>query len=579
MFEIKDDFYWNDEPIKIISGSIHYFRVVPEYWEDRLLKLKAMGCNTVETYIPWNIHEPKEGVFDFTGINDIKAFVELAQELGLFVILRPSPYICAEWEFGGLPAWLLKDRNMRLRTAYPPFVEKVRRFFVELLKELTPLQFTKGGPILMMQVENEYGSYGSDKVYIQELIAILLENGVDVPLVTSDGTWLDMLENGTMVDKALPTVNFGSDAKTHFGLLKEFVGKPIPLMVMEFWNGWFTAWGNEDYNRSDGAKQAEELRNILSMGHVNFYVFHGGTQFGFYNGANYYDAFSPDITSYDYDAPLTEWGDITDKYKAFRSVIADFVDGELPELPEPVKRADYGKVRRSKLTSLFANLENLSEGIESPYALTMEDLDQDFGYVLYKHDLGKKRTIEGFELLGANDRAHVYLNGDLAFTQYDKELGNKETLNLTEDENELMVLVENMGRINYGPRIPHQHKGIKDGLYVNGALRSEFIHYSLPLNNPRKIDFELDYVENQPSFSQFELVIEEVADTFIDMTGWGKGVVYINGYNIGRYWEVGPQYKLYVPAPLLKEGQNEIIVFETEGKIKEEIIFTDKPPY
>lgn len=579
MFEIKDDFYWNDEPIKIISGSIHYFRVVPEYWEDRLLKLKAMGCNTVETYIPWNIHEPKEGVFDFTGINDIKAFVELAQKLDLFVILRPSPYICAEWEFGGLPAWLLKDRNMRLRTAYPPFVEKVRRFFVELLKELTPLQFTKGGPILMMQVENEYGSYGSDKVYIQELIDILLENDVDVPLVTSDGTWLDMLENGTMVDKALPTVNFGSDAKTHFGLLKEFVGKPIPLMVMEFWNGWFTAWGNEDYNRSDGAKQAEELRDILSMGHVNFYVFHGGTQFGFYNGANYYDAFSPDITSYDYDAPLTEWGDITEKYKAFRSVIADFVDGELPELPEPVKRADYGKVRRSKLTSLFANLENLSEGIESPYALTMEDLDQDFGYVLYKHDLGKKRTIEGFELLGANDRAHVYLNGDLAFTQYDKELGNKETLNLTEDENELMVLVENMGRINYGPRIPHQHKGIKDGLYVNGALRSEFIHYSLPLNNPRKIDFELDYVENQPSFSQFELVIEEVADTFIDMTGWGKGVVYINGYNIGRYWEVGPQYKLYVPAPLLKEGQNEIIVFETEGKIKEEIIFTDKPPY
>lgn len=580
MFEIKEDFYWNGEPLKIISGSIHYFRVVPEYWEDRLLKLKAMGCNTVETYIPWNIHEPKENEFNFEGINNIHQFIQTAHDLDLFVIVRPSPYICAEWEFGGLPSWLLKDRNMRVRTAYEPYLEKVERFFERLLQELVPLQYTNGGPILMMQVENEYGSYNNDKVYMNRLVDIMLENGVDVPLVTSDGTWLDMMENGALPKRALPTANFGSDSKEHFAYLRNFYGKEMPLMVMEYWIGWFTAWGNEKINRAPHAEQLADLKNILDVGHVNFYMFHGGTNFGFWNGANYYDGLSPDITSYDYDAPLTEWGDITDKYKAYREIIQSYTDTPLPALPENPVRKDYGTLEVKERTALFNNLDNLTEKVERPYPLRMEELDQSMGYVLYRHDLGVKRPITDFRLLGTADRAQVYINGEHQFTQYDKELGKTKQFKLVEEQNQLDILVENMGRINYGEKVPHQSKGITDNLYVNGAFRSDWTHYPLSLDNIEKVDFTEEYIERTPSFSRFELEIEagELADTFIDMTGWGKGAVYINGFNLGRYWEIGPQFKLYLPAPLLKEGKNEIVVFETEGRIKETLTFTDQAP-
>lgn len=579
MFEIREDFYWDKKPLKIISGSIHYFRVLPEYWEDRLSKLKAMGCNTVETYVPWNFHEPAEGEYQFTGRQDLKAFIQTADDLGLFVILRPSPYICAEWEFGGLPAWLLKDRNMKLRTAYRPFLDKVDRYFKELLKEVTPLQFTQGGPILMMQVENEYGSYGNDKEYLNALIDIMQKYGVDVPLVTSDGSWADMLENGTVVNRALPTVNFGSKAREHFGILKEYAGKDIPLMVMEFWNGWFNAWGDKEYKETNSMAQSNELKEILSMGHVNFYMFHGGTHFGFDNGANYYDALSPDITSYDYDAPLSEWGDITEKYKRFREVIEEVTDNPLPDLPSPVKKKAYGKVKRSHKTSLFDNLNNISVPKYSPYPQTMEDLNQNTGYILYKHQLGRKRTVDSMRLLGTNDRTKVYVNRNHRFTHYDKELGNSETFELTEEENTLDILVENMGRINYGPRLPLQRKGIDLGVHVNAAFRSEWTHYPLPLDNLNKLDFNEPYHEDEPSFSRFEFQVDEAEDTFMDMTGWGKGAVFINGFNLGRFWEVGPQFKLYLPKPLLKTGSNTLIVFETEGRTQDYIELTDQPPY
>ncbi len=237
MFEIKETFYMNGSPIKIVSGALHYFRIVPEYWEDRLYKLKAMGCNTVETYVPWNMHEPKEGQYNFEGQYDIKKYIEIAQSLDLYVIVRPAPYICAEWEFGGLPAWLLKDRNMKFRTYYEPFIEKVDRYYSHLLKEIDSLQVTKSGPVIMMQVENEYGSYGNDKKYLNALVDMMKKYGVEVPLVTSDGTWMDMLENGTIPEIALPTANFGSGSKEHFDKLKAFHKNDSPVMVMEFWNG------------------------------------------------------------------------------------------------------------------------------------------------------------------------------------------------------------------------------------------------------------------------------------------------------------------------------------------------------
>lgn len=578
MFEIKEDFYWKGKPVKIISGAIHYFRVVPEYWEDRLIKLKAMGCNTVETYVPWNFHEPKEGQFDFDGQADLAKFIITADRLDLFVILRPSPYICAEWEFGGLPGWLLKDRNMRFRTLHSSFLEKAGVYFERLFKEVMILQYTHGGPILMMQVENEYGSYGNDKAYLKELIRLMKANGVDVPLVTSDGTWLDMLENGTISEEALPTVNFGSNPDEHFGLLKEFIQKPVPLMVMEFWNGWFTAWGDKAFRKTDATEQAKVADDILKVGHINFYMFHGGTQFGFYNGSNYYEELTPDVTSYDYDAPLTEWGEITEKYKAFRKVIQTHSKNPLPPLPDPVILQEYGTVDVKNRTSLFDNLNQLSNKIDSPYIQSMEEVDQSLGYIIYRHDLGSKRKIEDFRLHGANDRASVYINREHRFTQYDKELGEKESFDLNEDRNELMVLVENMGRVNYGPRMPHQRKGIADGVYVNGALRSEWMHYPLPLDNIEKVDFDFEYKSGEPGFHQFEFTVKVKRDTFVDMTGWGKGCVFINGFNLGRFWEKGPQYKLYLPAPLLREGRNTVVIFETEGKIQRSVSLTEEPP-
>ncbi|GAB2501988.1 beta-galactosidase [Alkalibacterium psychrotolerans] len=579
MFEIKEDFYWNGKPIKIISGAIHYFRVVPEYWEDRLLKLKAMGCNTVETYVPWNFHEPQEGEFNFEGQADLAQFLKTAESLELFVILRPSPFICAEWEFGGLPGWLLKDRNMRLRTDFAPFMEKVANYFDRLFKEVNSLQVTENGPIIMMQVENEYGSYSNDKSYMNKLTQLMRDNGVAVPLVTSGGTWLDMLENGTLTEQTLPTVNFGSKPEEHFTALKDFVGKPIPLMVMEFWNGWFTAWGDKEFKKTDSHEQAEAVKAILELGHINFYMFHGGTQFGFFNGSNYYDELTPDVTSYDYDAPLTEWGEVTKKYKLFRKTIEPFIETELPALPEPIKLKAYGKIEVSEKTSLFANINNLSEPIEKPYIQSMEELNQSLGYIIYEHNLGKARTIEDFRLLGAADRAKVYVNGKHMITQYDKELGDKVMFDLMDDENKLSILVENMGRVYYGPRMMHQRKGIADGVLVNGALRSDWATYPLPLDNIEKVDYNQNYESNQPAFYKFELTIESKLDTFIDMSGWGKGCVFINGFNIGRFWEKGPQYKLYIPSPLLKEGANEIVVFETEGVSQSEIEFTDEPPF
>lgn len=576
-FEIKDEFYLNDKPYKIISGAIHYFRVVPEYWQDRLEKLRLMGCNTVETYVPWNLHEPQKGEFCFEKGLDLHRFIELAQEVGLYVILRPSPYICAEWEFGGLPYWLLKDPQMKIRISYPPFLESVTCYQERLLAEVADLQITCGGPIIMMQVENEYGSYANDKEYLETSAKIMRRNGIEVPLVTSDGTWGDMLENGTIPDLAQPTVNFGSEADRHFQKLIDFQGANKPLMVMEFWIGWFDAWGDEKHHVTSVADAAKELQMILARGSVNFYMFHGGTNFGFMNGANYYEKLTPTLTSYDYDAPLTEWGAITAKYQAFKEVIRQYT--EIPEFPltTTIKQKAYGKILVEARVSLFQTLETISEPIRGAYPLTMEELNQGTGYIYYRSNIGKPRRIKDFRLLGCLDRAQIFINQEWRMTQYDQEIGVKYELELDAPENQLGILVENMGRVNYSVRMNQQHKGIKDGVVINGAFQSGWEMYALPMDNLDKLDFSAGYHAGQPSFSRFILEIEEPADTFVDLSGWGKGFVVVNGFNIGRFWELGPQKRLYIPRPLLKTGENEIIVFESEGKVAEEINFCDQP--
>ena len=343
IFEIAGGkFLYDGKPVRLLSGAIHYFRVVPDYWRDRLLKLKACGLNTVETYVAWNLHEPEPGEYNFSGMVDLVSFIETAGELGLYVIVRPGPYICAEWEFGGLPWWLLQDPTMRVRCFHRPFLEKVDRYFDVLIPKLVPLQCTQGGPIIAMQVENEYGSFGNDLRYLEHLKDALRKRGVDVLLFTSDGPSDLLLQGGTM-PFIFKTVNFGSSPKEAFAKLKEYQPDK-PLVCMEYWNGWYDQWGEEHRTRPP-EEAAAVLDEMLQLGaSVNFYMFHGGTNFGFYNGAGCREKYLPTVTSYDYDAPVSESGDLTEKYFQVRDVIAKYAPVDPDLLPQPIPKKAYGKV-------------------------------------------------------------------------------------------------------------------------------------------------------------------------------------------------------------------------------------------
>ena len=575
-FEIKDKFYLNGEEMKIISGGMHYFRIVPEYWRDRLIKLRNLGCNTVETYVPWNLHEPKKGTFDFSGILDLKAYLELAQELGLWVILRPSPYICAEWEFGGLPAWLLSEDGMRLRGFYRPFLSHMREYFNELFKIITPLQINYGGPILLMQIENEYGYYGNDTKYMEAIRDLMVENGAVVPFVTSDGPWGDALRCGSL-EGVLPTANFGSKAEEQFKILEEYT-KGGPLMCMEFWVGWFDHWGNGGHVTADPVQNAKDLDDILRLGNVNIYMFHGGTNFGFMNGSNYYEELTPDVTSYDYDALLTEAGKITPKYEAFAEVIKKYNKVDPMPLPEQAQPFEYGELKVAQKVGLIEALEDISTVTESTYPKSMERLGQGYGYILYRTELKKEERLEKLRFWDANDRAQVFVDQKPVIKLYDRELLVEAQVDvpLTQDS-KMDILVENMGRVNFGPKMEHQRKGIAGSVQVNGHQHFCWQHYPLPLDNLEQLDFTKGYQEGLPAFYLFEFETDKACDTYLDFSGWGKGCAFINGFSLGRFWELGPQKRLYIPGPLLRKGKNRIILFETDGIHRDTISLKDQP--
>ena len=496
-FEIKEDFYLNNEKIKIISGSIHYFRVVPEYWQDRLEKLKLMGCNTVETYVPWNFHETHEGKIDFTSKRkDLVHFIKLAEKLGLLVILRPTPYICAEWDFGGLPYWLLKDKNLRIRSNDENFLSKIDKYFSVLLPLVTPLQMTEGGNIIMMQIENEYGSFSNNKTYLRNMKNLMTKYGVTVPLFTSDGAWQEALESGTLIeDGILPTANFGSRTEEQFGELQKFMDKnniKAPLMCMEFWIGWFNNYGT-DIKKRCPKESAMEFDKMLEMGHSNIYMFHGGTNFDFFNGCSYHDGIDPQTTSYDYDALLTEWGDVTEKYLTFKEVIKKYRTVEEFKLSTQIKKINYGKAKLSRKVSLFNTLHTISETIQSDRTLTFEELNSGYGYVLYRLNIEGKRKYEKFKLIGMDDRAQIFANQKHHSTLYKENFigTNSELILENEGTNILDILVENLGRINYGGSLldSKESKGIKGGVILDIHMHSDIEHYPLNLENIEKVDF------------------------------------------------------------------------------------------
>lgn len=572
----KDGFRLGGEPFRVISGAIHYFRVPREYWRDRLIKLKACGFNTVETYVAWNMHEPREGEFDYSDMLDIEDFLTTAAELGLYAIVRPGPYICSEWEFGGLPWWLLKNDGIRLRCMDADYIAAVDRFFDSLIPRIAAHQITEGGNVILVQVENEYGSYGDDSEYIRYLADGLRRRGINVPLFTSDGTNKQMLTGGT-VPEIFKTANFGSRAEEQFAALREYQPDG-PLMCTEFWNGWFDHWTEEHHHRP-GDDAAASLDDILAHGgNVSAYMFHGGTNFGFMNGANCFDKYEPTVSSYDDDAPVNECGDLTDKYFRFREVISKYAPIPDIELPAPVKKKKYGKFEFTACRRLFDCLDKLSAPVETVCPLPMEKLGQGYGFILYRAEVRGPRETQNVRIQEPRDRAYIYKNDELLGIQYRNDREPAVSTDIPAEGATLSVLVENMGRVNYGAYL-RDPKGVTEGIGFGWNFIYHWQTYPLPLDDLSAVDFieQKPVFDSTPLLLRAEIDIDECCDTFVKLPGFKKGLIFINGRALSRYWEVGPQRSAYLPAPFLKKGKNELIVLELEGFDEASVTLDDEP--
>lgn len=545
-------------------------------------KIEASGFNTVETYVCWNLHEPVKNEYDFSGMLDIVKYIKTAQQLGLYIIVRPGPYICGEWEFGGLPAWILKDNNVKLRCSDSSFLIHVKDFFTKLFSLLRPLQITNGGNIIAMQIENEYGSYANDKKYLRELVEIYDELGINVLTFTSDGTWCNMLSGGT-IDNVLPTLNFGSRTSTAFSALKRY--GDIPKMCMEFWCGWFDHWGEKHHTRKSTSIITEIEAFINQNASFNMYMFYGGTNFGFNAGANFKRKYQPVTTSYDYCAPLTEYGDYTETYHKIREILCNKQNIPMLPLPEPPELQNLGKVSLVEYAPLFENLDEISTKYFSPFPEPMEKFGQNYGLIFYKTKIVGEYAPSFLSLKDVHDRAYIYLNNKkIAIIDrckehskiYQLKLKKQLFLKKISEQVDLGILVEAMGRVNYGDNI-YDRKGITEVSIANQLVLGYEI-YTIPLNNLEKLKFNKIHLKgevNVPVFFRGTFKAQS-KDCFINMTGFTKGYVFVNGFNLGRYWDIGPQKTLYLPGPILKEI-NEIIVFELEHFKNPSVTIQNKP--
>jgi beta-galactosidase len=551
------------KPFKILSGELHYARIPREYWRARLRMARAMGLNTVATYVFWNIHEPKPGVYDFTGQYDLAAFIRMAQEEGLYVILRSGPYSCAEWDLGGLPAWLLAtpESAHALRSNDPAFMQPVQRWVHRLAQEVVPLLYQNGGPIIMTQIENEYGNYGSDKAYMAHLHEIYVREGFAKSFLYTADNWRNIAKGD--LPELFAATNFGIN--NHKGgmdaLERERPGQP--LFVSEYWPGWFDHWGHPHETRPV-APQIEDLEYILNRGvGINVYMFHGGTSFGFYAGATGGAHFLPDVTSYDYDAPLDEAGHPTAKFDAYRKVLAEYNPTPLPPIP-PV--AHVITLPAFTLTSSASIWDNLPAPIPSDLPLPMEHFGQSFGYILYRTTL---RATPASDLVidEVHDFACIYLDGRL-IGMLDRRHDQHSTLRLpaVAAGARLDILVANDGRINSTRAMRTETKGITHSVTLNGIALTGWRVYPLPLGEPGTHRLPRRYARrpqtSAPTFYRGTFSVPQSGDVFLDVRNLGKGALWINGHPVGRFWNVGPQDTLYVPGPWLHRGKNDIVVFD-----------------
>jgi beta-galactosidase len=552
-------FVLDGKPFQVISGEMHYQRIPREYWRERFRMAKAMGLNTVTTYVFWNVHEPRPGVYDFSGINDVAEFVRQAQQEGLWVILRPGPYACAEWEFGGYPAWLLKDHALEVRSRDAKFLDPARRWIQRLGQEVAPLQIGYGGPIVLVQVENEYGSFGNDHAYMEEIHNMLVDAGFTKSvLYTADGA--DEVLAGSLPE--LPVgINFaGSDNAQHeFEILKK-VRPNGPFFNSEFWDGWFDHWGSR-HAGSNAAKEAANLEWMLKQGYsVSLYMFHGGTSFGWMNGANSQKGdYEPDVTSYDYDAALSESGRPTKKYWTFREVIAKTTGVTPPTVPTVTATQEIPEFRMEETVSLW---EVLPVPVKSEQIRSMEDLDQAYGYILYRTQL--KNAADGELVLEElHDYAQLYLDGKLAGT-LDRRLGQNKMALTAGAGVRLDILVENTGRINFSEALRGERKGITKQVTLAGQPLLGWEIYPLPMTEVAQLPFKKAKCAGA-CFYRGTLEADKQLDTFLDTSSFTKGQVWLNGKAMGRVWTIGPQKTLYVPGPWLKQGENEAVVFDLAG--------------
>jgi beta-galactosidase len=586
-FEISQgEFKYDGNPIKIYSGEMHFARVPKEYWKHRLQMIKAMGLNTVASYVFWNYHETAPGVWDFKSENrNIREFIKLAQEVGLMVILRPGPYACAEWEFGGYPWWLQKEKDLVIRSYNKAFLDSCNTYIKHLVAEIKDLQITEGGPIIMVQAENEFGSYVAQrkdiplemhKKYSNAIKEQLLAAGVKVPLFTSDGSWL--FEGGSIAG-ILPTANGEDNVEKLKKLVSQYNNGVGPYMVAEFYPGWLDHWA-EPFPKVSTKEVIDQTQKYLDGGvSFNYYMVHGGTNFGFTTGANYdknHDI-QPDMTSYDYDAPISEAGWATEKYKAIRELISKHVAYKIPAIPAPIPVITIPPTKLAVVSTLEIEKNN-SKPIESDKPLTFEDLNQGNGYVLYSRKF--VQPISGkLKIKGLRDFATVYINGEKVgvLNRYYKnyEMDIDIPFNATLD-----ILVENMGRINYGPEIIRNTKGIISPVFIDSTeITGNWKMYKFPMEKPTTVSAKnVNYVVGNPVLYKGNFNLIKTGDTFLDMRTWGKGIVFVNGHHLGRYWGVGPQQTLYVPGVWLKKGNNEIVVFEQLNDMKQTTIHSIEKP-
>ena len=558
-FAVGDSaFLLDGKPLQIIAGEMHYPRIPRADWRQRLRMARAMGLNTVSAYVFWDVHEPRPGVFDFSGNADVAEFVREAQQEGLWVVLRPGPYVCAEWEFGGYPSWLLKAPAVRVRDDNPAFMAAVTRYFDALGKQLAPLQVTHGGPILMVQVENEYGSYGSDKVYLGKLRDAIRHAGFDVPLYTADGR--DEVPAGSVAG-ALPELTGGYIGNAARLVRSYHPAGGGPTFLAEFYPGWLDHWG-EPHERRPAAAVATAVDSVLSAGaSISIYMFHGGTNWGFMNGANFGDHYQPQPTSYDYDAPLDESGRPTPKYFALRDVIRRHLPAgttlpDVPAVPPPIPVSRFPLPEHASLWSL------LGTPVRSPTPLSMEDLDQSYGYVLYRTRMPRAGT-GVLKIAELRDYGIIFVDGRRVAELDRRDRQDSAVITATRDSAQLDILVENTGRINYDTLVPHNRQGITRVVTFAGDTLRDWTMFSLPLSRPERAPFGRDSV-NAPALYRGTFTVARPGDTFLDLRGWGKGNVWVNGHNLGRYWYIGPQQTLYLPGVWLHRGANQIIVLDLE---------------